>query len=164
MFGLFKKKKPEPRRYDVTQAEFDVITLTANLIQTQTDFYRFRKEQRERKKHSPLLSAEYITPWIVGYCVGILDAIAQTKANHMVYTSEMQALLFSVVFGEEHVINAGGMYIACNELEPDSPFGAMNEEYFLGLNKSFNEVCEDKTVIGLYSHLISANNLDIKLN
>lgn len=164
MFGLFKKKKPEPRRYDVTQAEFDVIALTANLIQTQTNFYRFRKEQRGRKKHSPLLSSEYITPWIIGYCVGILDAIAQTKANNMVYTSEMQQLLFSVVFGEDSVINAVGMYIACNEVEPDSPFGAMNEEYFLGLNKSFNEVCEDKTVIGLYTHLISANSLDIKLN
>ncbi|WP_413492857.1 hypothetical protein [Morganella psychrotolerans] len=164
MFGLFKKKKSEPRRYDVTQAEFDVTAFTANLIQTQTDFYHFQKEQQERNKRSPLLSAEYITPWIVGYCVGMLDAISQTKANHMVYTSEMQQLLFSVVFGEDNVINALSMYITCNEVESDSPFYVMNEEYFLGLKKSFNEICEDKTVIGLCSHLISANSLDIKLN
>lgn len=153
MFGLFKKKKPEPKRYDVTQAEFDVIALTANLIQKQTDFYHFQKEQRERKKHSPLLSSEYITPWVIGYCVGMLDAIAQTEANHMVYTSEMLALLFSVVFGEEHVINAGGMYIACNEVEPESPFSTMNEEYSSGLSKSFNEVCNNETIVGLIIYL-----------
>lgn len=153
MFGLFKKKNPEPRRYDVTQAEFDVTALTANLIQKQTDFYRFQKEQRERKKHSPLLSSEYITPWIIGYCVGMLDAIAQTEANNMVYTSEMQQLLFSVVFGEENVINAFSMYIACNEVESESPFSAMNEEYSSGLIKSFNEVCNNETIVGLLIHL-----------
>lgn len=153
MFGLFKKKKQEPRRYDVTQIEFDVTALTSNLIKKQTDFYYFQKEQQERNKRSPLLSAEYITPWVIGYCVGMLDAISQTEANHMVYTSEMQLLLFSVVFGEEHVIDAFGMYIACNEIESDSPFGVINEEYSSGLNKAFNEVCNNESIAGLLMHL-----------
>ncbi|HGY3148324.1 TPA: hypothetical protein ACNVU4_002391 [Morganella morganii] len=154
MFGLFNKKKQEPRRYDVTQTEFDVTVLTSNLIKKQTDLYSFFSKGRTRKKkRSPLLSAEYITPWVIGYCVGMLDAISQTEASHMVYTSEMQLLLFSVVFGEEHVIDAFGMYIACNEVESDSPFSVMNEEYSSGLNKAFNEVCNNESIAGLLIHL-----------
>lgn len=156
MFGLFRKKSVEERRYDVSHIESELVVLTARCISKQTDmFIHMARESDSPDNSGSLLSQKYIMPWVIGYCTGLLDAVTQTQENGMKFTSEMQSLLFSVVFGEDKVPSAIGTYIACNEAScSDDPFNLMFEEYMSGLNKAFSEVCEEKPVTGLLAYLL----------
>ncbi|ELZ1100830.1 hypothetical protein ACRTST_005056, partial [Escherichia coli] len=88
-------------------------------------------------------------------CTGLLDAVTQTEANRMAFTSEMLGLLFAAVFGDDKSLEAMGTYIACNEASsPDHGFHVTYELYMSGLAKAFNEVCEDKPAIGLLNYLM----------
>jgi hypothetical protein len=153
MFGLFKKKAKAERRYDVTRIQYELVVMSSRLIKKQTDMFKVIKEEREEAVGDPLLSAGYITPWVIGYCTGLLDAVTQTEANRMAFTSEMLGLLFAAVFGDDKSLEAMGTYIACNEASsPDHEFHVTYELYMSGLAKAFNEVCEDKPVIGLLNY------------
>ncbi len=117
--------------------------------------FKVIKGEREEALGDPLLSAGYITPWVIGYCTGLLDAVTQTEANRMAFTSEMLGLLFAAVFGDDKSLEAMGTYIACNEASsPDHGFHVTYELYMSGLAKAFNEVCEDKPAIGLLNYLM----------
>ncbi len=157
MFGLFRKKRVEERRYDVSYVQSELVVLAARLISKQTDmFSHIVDNSNDRDKNGQLLSPRYITPWVIGYCIGLLDAVTQTQANRMKFTAEMQSLLFSVMFGESKVPNANAVYIACNEAsDPDHVFHVTFEIYLSGLEKAFNEICEEKPVIGLFTYLQS---------
>lgn len=73
----------------------------------------------------------------------------------MAFTSEMLGLIFSVVFGDDKSQDAMVTYIACNEASsPDHGFHVTYELYMSGLAKAFNEVCENKPVIGLLNYLM----------
>ncbi|MCZ5544954.1 helix-turn-helix domain-containing protein, partial [Escherichia coli] len=77
---------------------------------------------------------------VIGYCTGLLDAVTQTEANRMAFTSEMLGLLFAAVFGDDKSLEAMGTYIACNEASsPDHGFHVTYELYMSGLAKAFNE-------------------------
>lgn len=155
MFGLFKKKAKVERCYDVTRIQYELVVMSSKLIKKQTDRFKVIKGEREEALGDPLLSAGYITPWVIGYCTGLLDAVTQTEANRMAFTSEMLGLLFAVVFGDDKFRETMGTYIACNESSsPDHGFHVMYELYMSGLAKAFNEVCEDKPVIGLLNYLM----------
>ncbi|WP_113625472.1 hypothetical protein [Pectobacterium peruviense] len=155
MFGFFKKKVTAERHYDVTHIQSNLIVITSGLIKTQSDMFKMVNQGREEVARSPLLSAGYITPWVIGYCTGLMDAVTQTKANRMIFTSEMLGLLFEVVFGSDKSQEAMVTYIACNEASsPDHRFHVTYELYMSGLVKAFNEVCEDKPVIGLLNYLM----------
>lgn len=114
MFGLFKKKAKAERCYDVTRIQYELVVMSSKLIKKQTDMFKVIKGEREEALGDPLLSAGYITPWVIGYCTGLLDAVTQTEANRMAFTSEMLGLLFAAVFGDDKSLEAMGTYIACN--------------------------------------------------
>lgn len=155
MFGLFKKKTKAERCYDVTRIQYELVVMSSKLIKKQTDMFKVIKGEREEALGDPLLSAGYITPWVIGYCTGLLDAVTQTEANRMAFTSEMLGLLFAAVFGDDKSLEAMGTYIACNEASsPDHGFHVTYELYMSGLAKAFNEVCEDKPAIGLLNYLM----------
>lgn len=130
VFGFFKKKVTKERRYDVTNIQYELVVMTAGLIKKQTDMFKMANRQHDEVSGAPLLSAGYITPWVIGYCTGLLDAVAQTEANRMTYSNEMQELLFSVVFGDDKILQSMATYIACNEAaSPDHGFHAIYELY-----------------------------------
>ncbi|MEF6532835.1 hypothetical protein U9002_23480 [Escherichia coli] len=156
MFGLFKKKTKAERRYDVTRIQYELVVMSSGLISKQTVMFNAMMDKERRElEGSPYLSAGYITPWVIGYVTGILDAVTQTEANRMAFTSEMLGLIFSVVFGDDKSHDAMVTYIACNEASsPDHEFHVTYELYMTGLAKAFNEVCENKPVIGLMNYLM----------
>lgn len=67
MFGLFKKKAKAERRYDVTRIQYELVVMSSKLIKKQTDMFKVIKGEREEAVGDPLLSAGYITPWVIGY-------------------------------------------------------------------------------------------------
>ena len=157
MFGLFKKKAKSKaeRHYDVTHLQYELVVMSSGLIKKQTDMFKVIKGEREGAVGDLLLSAGYITPWVIGYCTGLLDAVTQKEANRMAFSSEMLGLLFTAVFGDDKSLEAMGTYIACNEVSiPDHGYHVTYELYMSGLTKAFNEVCEDKPVIGLLNYLM----------
>lgn len=156
MFGFFKKKIKTERRYDVTHIQYELVVMSSGLVSKQTEMFNAMTDKKRRGvEGSTFLSAGYITPWVVGYITGILDAVTQTQANKMAFTSEMLGLIFSVVFGDDKSHDAMVTYIACNEASsPDHEFHVTYELYMSGLAKAFNEVCENKPVIGLMNYLM----------
>lgn len=156
MFGLFKKKVKTGRRYDVTHVQSELVVLSSRFVSKQTDLFYVTKDKKfSAIEDSTLLSADYITPWVIGYLTGILDAVTQTQANRMTFTPEMLELLFAVVFGDDKSSQATVTYIASNEVSsPNDPLYGIYESYMSGLSKAFNEICEDKPVVGLFNYLI----------
>lgn len=156
MFGIFKRKAKTERRYDVTPRHSDLVVMSASLISKQTVMFNAMTDEEKREEVGrPYLSAGYITPWVIGYIAGCLDAVTQTEANRMKYTSEMLGLLFSVIFGDDKSQEAMITYISCNEASsPDHASHVTYEIYMNGLVKAFNEVCEKKPVAGLLNYLL----------
>ena len=86
MFGLFKKKTKAERRYDVTRIQYELVVMSSGLISKQTVMFNAMMDKERRElEGSPYLSAGYITPWVIGYITGILDAVTQTEANRMAF-------------------------------------------------------------------------------
>lgn len=156
MFGFFKKKIKTERRYDVTHIQYELVVMSSGLVSKQTVMFNAMTDKKRRGVGgSPFLSAGYITPWVIGYITGILDAVTQTQANKMAFTSEMLGLIFSVIFSDDKSHDAMVTYIACNEASsPDHEFHITYELYMSGLAKAFNEVCENKPVIELMNYLM----------
>ncbi|EKN3725335.1 TPA: hypothetical protein ACPZRY_001895 [Yersinia enterocolitica] len=156
MFGFFKKKIKTERRYDVTRIQYELVVMSSRLVSKQTVMFNHMTDKESSGvEGSQFLSTGYITPWVIGYITGILDAVTQTEANKMAFTSEMLELLFAVVFGDDKSQEAMISYIACNEASPPNhAFNVTYEIYMSGLTKAFNEVCEDKQVIGLLNYLM----------
>lgn len=156
MPDLFIKNFNEKESCGASQEQHELISLVSGLINKQAEMYSAMGNECRDRNTSSLLSEEYMTPWIVGYSSGLLDVVMQKDKNTISPAYEMLVMLFSAIYGEDKVVSAVAMYIACQEASSVNSFYKMPYEVFTsGRQTAFNEAFGGGAVTGLFRYLTS---------